>query len=125
MEKYQHYILPSLPLIASVFSILFSPLPGFRIIPTDFKALVILYVFTLIYAKVRCSRIPFKTYFTKSLIPLSLFIGLTVFSFISAFIKNPYIIGIGVLATNMFVWLGLGFLFYKPVFNAVFEEGKC
>lgn len=99
--------------------------PGVSLYFQEFEATLILYVLTAIYAKIRCSNLTLKDVMKKSFIPISLFIGLSIFSIIGGFIDNPYVMIAHTLLTNMFVWLGLGFLIYRPIFNKVFEEGKC
>jgi len=126
MDKVVQYILPSLPLIAKIIP-MFTPeiLPAVGSYIGEFEATFFIYILTVVYAKFRCSNTTLKDVIKKSFIPISLFIGLAIFSIVAQFIRMPVVIGVEILLNNMFVWLGLGFLIYKPLFNKVFEIGKC
>lgn len=127
MDKYLQYILPALPMVAKIIP-MFIPTSspgGIGSYLGEVEATLFLYIFTVVYAKFRCSNLALKDAMKKSFIPISLFIGLAIFSVASQFVNMPIVIGAELLINNVFVWLGLGFLIYRPIFNKVFEAGKC
>ena len=127
MGSFTQYILPSIPLAAKLLTILVRILPSFisMFFKGDVGALIFLYVLTVVYAKSRCSNFKLKDIMKKSFIPISFFIGITVFSVIASFVGIPFVFILNMLLSNVFVWLGFGFLIYKPIFNKVFDAEKC
>ena len=80
----------------------------------------ILYIITMIMAKIRCKELSIKDISKKSLAPLSYYIALTILAIIAVFVPFGLIVAVDMLLNNFIVWFGIGFL-YKITFNKIFS----
>jgi hypothetical protein len=113
------YILLLLPILCKL-SVKTVPIKIVRPI----VALILLYIATIIAAKLRCKQTTLKDILVKSLIPISVFIVLTILSYVSKFIPLAPIKIASRLLNSILGWFIFGFLF-RSMFNNTFDMEKC
>ena len=114
-----NYILLLLPLLSKISA---KTIPVKIIRPII--ALILLYIGTIISIKYRCNKQTIKDAATKGLAPISIFIALTILSYVAKFVPIAPVKIASRILNNVLAWFLFGFAF-RAIFNRMFDEKKC
>ena len=111
-------ILACLPPLSKFLS-WFTPYPPF------FSCIVILYVLTILYSRIKCKTTDSKTVIQRSIVPMIIFIALDMFNYslrwFPAF-NNPSTNIINNFINSLIGWFVIGILTYAPI---VSSQNSC
>jgi hypothetical protein len=118
-NKMFNYILLLLPVLSKLST---KTIPIKMIRPII--ALILLYIGTIISIKYRCNKQTIKDAATKGLAPISIFIALTILSYVAKFVPIAPVKIASRILNNVLAWFLFGFAF-RAIFNKMFDAEKC